>query len=155
MSALPIHPAWSWQQIFHDGGIRRELGECRRILVPPGPQQQAFGSQLDTHGYFFLPRPPSCERNISCSCSKPLRVAGSQVFSIASGSIAFSVARRRSSTSGSRASCNGFTSGRPKNTRASSGVHSMSTLNFIAPAPPVSRILAQSQQRSTQSRNFV
>ena len=57
------------------------------------------------------------------------------VFSIVSGSIALRVARKRSSTSGNTASCSGFTSGNPKKVRASSGVHSMSTLNFIAIAP--------------------
>src|SRR6516162_7110001 len=124
-------------EILHDSVIGRHLRERLRIPLAPFAQYQARGAQRDTHGYFFLPRPAICERNISCSCSKPLRVAGSQVFSIASGSIALSVVRNRSSTSGSRASCNGFTSGRPKKARASSGVHSMSTLNFIAAAPPV------------------
>src|SRR5262249_30028467 len=126
------------RQIFHDDRIGRQLEKGGDVFVAPRAEQQPGGVQRHGHGY-FLPRPPVCERNISCSCSNPLRVAGSHVLSIASGSIALTLARNRSCTSLRSVSCNGFTSGSPKKARASSGVQSMSTLNFIAttPSPPV------------------
>src|SRR5262249_23285230 len=120
----------------HHGLIGGELCEGLNILAAPRAQQQPRGSQGDGHRYFVFPRPPSWDRNISCSCSNPLRVAGSHVFSIVSGSIALRVARKRSSTSGKSASCSGLTSGSPRKARASSGVQSISTLNFIALTPP-------------------
>jgi hypothetical protein len=69
--------------------------------------------------------------NISCNCSKPLSPAGSQVFSIVSGSSAFRPARICFSTSFSSSSCIGLTSGRPKKLRSSSGVQSISSLIFM------------------------
>src|SRR5205085_959673 len=122
-------------EVLHDGGIGRKLGESRGIVIAPLRKQQARGAQPVCHGYFFLSLAPGMfAKNICCSCSNPLRVAGSQAFSIVSGSMALRVFLRRSSTSGSSASCSGFTSGKPKKARASSGVQSMSTLNFIVAA---------------------
>src|SRR5580692_7147856 len=124
-----------WHEVLHDGRVSRKLGERHDIVVAPLAEQQAGGAPRRGHRYSFLRPPPGMfAKNICCSCSNPLRVAGNQVFNIASGSMAFNVVRRRSSTSGSSASCSGFTSGKPKKARASSGVQSMSTLNFIVAA---------------------
>src|SRR5204862_6308667 len=90
------------REVSHDGRVGGEFGESRDVLIAPLPKQQPRGVQRVCHGYFFLSLAPGMSaKNICCSCSNPLRVAGSQLFSIASGSIALSVALRRSSTSGS------------------------------------------------------
>jgi hypothetical protein len=65
MSTLATHPAGQRQQVFHDDGIGGQLGEGRIILIAPLPQQQPGSPQEDGHGYFFLPSPPNCDRNIS------------------------------------------------------------------------------------------
>src|SRR6516225_3785235 len=147
MGALPSHPGIrrqptlrQRQQVFHNDWIGGHFCEVCDILVAPRTQHQLRGPERDGHGYFLLPpAPPIRERNISCSCSNPLRVAGSQVFSIASGSIALMFARSRSCTSLSSSSCSGFNCGSPKNSRTSSGVQSMSNLIFIATSLPRDR----------------
>jgi len=72
-----------------------------------------------------------CDAKISCSCSKPLKVVGSQALNIVLGSMAFKLVDRRSCISRIKCSCMGCTSGRPKNARASSGVQSMFMVAFI------------------------
>ena len=71
------------------------------------------------------------DMKISCICSNPFRVAGSQVLSMASGSIALMLADIRSCNSRMRCSCMGLRSGSPRKARASSGVQSKFTVTFI------------------------
>jgi hypothetical protein len=123
------------RQIEHAFGVGRHRDKRREVVVAPFAQQQARRAQGERHGYFFPPpeRPAIWLKNISWSCSKPLKPAGSQVFSIVSGSSAFRLARTWSSTSCNSFSCIGFTSGRPKKPRNSSGVQSISSLIFMPP----------------------
>src|SRR5215469_17377830 len=65
MSTLATHPAGQRQEVLYDDGIGGKLGEGRIILIAPLPQQQPGSPQEGGHGYFFLPSPPRCDRNIS------------------------------------------------------------------------------------------
>src|SRR5262249_22436927 len=74
---------------------------------------------------------PICCQNIFCTWPQPSMLAGSHVLSMVSGSSERIFSASCISISFIRASCMGATSGRPKNARASCGVHSISNLTFM------------------------
>src|SRR6516225_3414565 len=124
-------------QEFHDSRIGGEIGKGLDIrFLPPAEGQPRGAQRCIRQRYFFLPELLAiCAMNMCCNCSNPFNVAGSQASIIAFASMALMLAVMRSCTSFRSASCNGWTSGSPKNFRASSAVQSMSRLIFIATAP--------------------
>ncbi len=123
-----LGPTLAAEKLAEQHGWRASRETLRRWISEAGLWMTRKQRRTFPHSRFA---PVMWDMKISCICSNPFRVAGSQVLSMASGSIALMLADIRSCNSRMRCSCMGLRSGSPRKARASSGVQSTFTVTFI------------------------